>query len=39
MNGSPLEKGGKMEEMIMKIRTRKGLVPEIPTLDRFYDKL
>lgn len=39
MNGSPLEKGGKMEELVMGIRKRKGLVVEIPTVDRYYDKL
>ncbi|KAF8167486.1 P-loop containing nucleoside triphosphate hydrolase protein [Crassisporium funariophilum] len=39
MNGSPLEKGSKMEELVTKIRTRKGLKPEIPSLDTYYDKL
>jgi elongation factor 2 len=39
MNGSPLEKGGKLEELVKKIRERKGLKPEIPPLDTYYDKL
>ncbi|KAG8902935.1 Elongation factor 2, partial [Tulasnella sp. 417] len=39
MNGSPLDKGSKFEEMIKNIRTRKGLKPDIPTLDTYYDKL
>jgi len=39
MNGSPLEKGSKLEELVTNIRTRKGLKPEIPSLDNYYDKL
>jgi elongation factor 2 len=39
MAGSPLDKGSKLEAMIQAIRTRKGLKPEIPTLDTYYDKL
>jgi len=39
MNGSPLDKGSKLEEIVIKIRTRKGIKPEIPPLDSFYDKL
>ncbi|KLO10110.1 P-loop containing nucleoside triphosphate hydrolase protein [Schizopora paradoxa] len=39
MNGSPLEKGSKLEELVTGIRTRKGLKPEIPSLDTYYDKL
>ncbi|KAJ4479069.1 P-loop containing nucleoside triphosphate hydrolase protein [Lentinula aciculospora] len=39
MPGSPLDKGSKIEELVTKIRTRKGLKPEIPPLDTFYDKL
>jgi len=39
MNGSPLDKGGKLEDLVTKIRTRKGLKPEIPSLDQYYDKL
>ncbi|KAG7091692.1 Elongation factor 2 [Marasmius oreades] len=37
--GSPLDKGSKIEEVVTKIRTRKGLKPEIPSLDTYYDKL
>ncbi|KAL7338020.1 hypothetical protein BJY59DRAFT_716831 [Rhodotorula toruloides] len=33
------EKGGKVEALALSIRTRKGLKPEIPSLDNFYDKL
>jgi len=39
MNGSPLEKGSKLEELVQGIRKRKGLKPEIPGLDQYYDKL
>lgn len=39
MNGSPLEKGSKLEDMVKAIRTRKGLKPDIPALDTYYDKL
>jgi elongation factor 2 len=39
MGGSPLEKGSKLEELVTKIRIRKGLKPEIPGLDQYYDKL
>jgi len=39
MNGTPIEKGSKLEEMVRVIRTRKGLKPEIPPLDTYYDKL
>ncbi|KAG6380989.1 P-loop containing nucleoside triphosphate hydrolase protein [Boletus reticuloceps] len=39
MNGSPLEKGSKLEELVRSIRTRKGLKPDIPPLDTYYDKL
>ncbi|KAF9003904.1 P-loop containing nucleoside triphosphate hydrolase protein [Cyathus striatus] len=39
MSGSPLDKGSKMEELVTKVRTRKGLKPEIPPLDMYYDKL
>ncbi|KAJ7745496.1 P-loop containing nucleoside triphosphate hydrolase protein [Mycena olivaceomarginata] len=37
--GSPLDKGSKTEEIVMKIRTRKGLSPGIPALDNYLDKL
>ncbi|CAL1694021.1 unnamed protein product [Somion occarium] len=39
MNGSPLDKGSKIEELVRGIRTRKGLKPDIPSLDTYYDKL
>ncbi|THH10211.1 hypothetical protein EW146_g8442 [Bondarzewia mesenterica] len=39
MNGSPLEKGSKLEELVRGIRIRKGLKPDIPSLDTYYDKL
>jgi elongation factor 2 len=39
MNGTPIEKGSKLEEMVKTIRTRKGLKPDIPPLDTYYDKL
>jgi len=39
MPGSPLDKGSKMEELVTKIRVRKGLKPDIPALDTYYDKL
>lgn len=39
MNGTPLEKGSKLEAIVTDIRVRKGLKPEIPTLDTYYDKL
>ncbi|KAJ7889928.1 eukaryotic translation elongation factor 2 [Mycena olivaceomarginata] len=39
MPGSLLEKGSKLEELVTTIRTRKGLNPTIPPLDRFLDRL
>ncbi|KAI0094191.1 P-loop containing nucleoside triphosphate hydrolase protein [Irpex rosettiformis] len=39
MNGTPLDKGSKLEELVRSIRVRKGLKPEIPPLDTYYDKL
>ncbi|CDO75855.1 hypothetical protein BN946_scf184833.g6 [Trametes cinnabarina] len=39
MNGSPLEKGSKLEELVKSIRLRKGLKSEIPPLETYYDKL
>jgi len=39
MSGTPIEKGTKIEEMVVAIRKRKGLKPDIPTLDQYYDKL
>ncbi|KAF9500013.1 P-loop containing nucleoside triphosphate hydrolase protein [Pleurotus eryngii] len=39
MSESPLDKGSRVEEIVTKIRVRKGLKPEIPSLDTYYDKL
>ncbi|TFY79365.1 hypothetical protein EWM64_g4650 [Hericium alpestre] len=39
MKGTPIEKGSKLEELVRSIRIRKGLKPEIPSLDTYYDKL
>ncbi|KAG6853417.1 hypothetical protein C0991_004585 [Blastosporella zonata] len=39
VDGSPLEKGSKAEEIVVQIRTRKGLKPEIPSLETYCDKL
>ncbi|KAH7090868.1 eukaryotic translation elongation factor 2 [Auriculariales sp. MPI-PUGE-AT-0066] len=39
MNGSPLEKGSKLETLVTSIRTRKGLKPEIPPIDQFHDRI
>jgi len=39
MAGTPLDKGSKLETLVVSIRTRKGLKPEIPTVDSYYDKL
>ena len=36
---APLEKGSKLEELVRSLRVRKGLKPEIPSLDTYYDKL
>mmetsp|Transcript_15298 Transcript_15298/g.31014 ORF Transcript_15298/g.31014 Transcript_15298/m.31014 type:complete len:363 (+) Transcript_15298:131-1219(+) len=39
MSGDPLEKGGKMEDLVKNIRKRKNLKEDIPDLYNFYDKL
>jgi len=39
VQGNPLEKGNKAEEIVLACRKRKGLPLEIPELDRFVDKL
>jgi hypothetical protein len=39
MPGNPLEEGNKVYDIIRDVRVRKGLVPEIPGMDKFYDKL
>lgn len=37
--GKITEAGGKVEALVLEIRKRKGLKPDIPTLDQFNDKL
>jgi elongation factor 2 len=37
--GSPLAAGSQAAAIVNKIRTRKGLKPEIPGLENYYDKL
>ena len=37
--GDPLTEGTKTNEMVKSIRNRKGLAPEVPTPDRYLDKL
>jgi len=39
MSGTPVEKDSKLETLVKAIRTRKGLKPEVPTYDQYYDKL
>ncbi|KAG7532121.1 hypothetical protein FFLO_03809 [Filobasidium floriforme] len=39
MNGTPIEKDSKLQALTVSIRTRKGLKPEVPTYDQYYDKL
>eukprot|EP00164_Ancoracysta_twista_P000553 GFYU01000737.1.p1 GENE.GFYU01000737.1~~GFYU01000737.1.p1 ORF type:complete len:840 (-),score=296.51 GFYU01000737.1:90-2609(-) len=39
MNGDPLSEGTKPNEIVLATRKRKGLPPNIPTLDKFEDKL
>jgi elongation factor 2 len=39
VNGSPFDDGSKCKEILDGIRSRKGLKPEIPPLDNFFDKL
>jgi elongation factor 2 len=39
MSGNPLEAGNKVYDIIRTVRKRKGLVEDIPGLDRYYDKL
>eukprot|EP00919_Chromeraceae_sp_WS-2016_P054158 GHVR01128576.1.p1 GENE.GHVR01128576.1~~GHVR01128576.1.p1 ORF type:complete len:855 (+),score=194.94 GHVR01128576.1:122-2566(+) len=39
MNGDPLEKGSKMEDLIRSIRKRKNIKEDIPELNHYYDKL
>ncbi|WWD18312.1 elongation factor 2 [Kwoniella shandongensis] len=39
INGDPLEVGSKTNAIAVGIRTRKGLKPDVPLYDHFYDKL
>jgi len=39
LQGDPLEKGTKAEVVVLATRKRKGLSEDIPTLDKYYDKL
>ncbi|CEI98572.1 ribosomal protein S5 domain 2-like protein [Rhizopus microsporus ATCC 52813] len=39
MSGNPLEAGNKVYDIVRDVRTRKGLTPDIPGLDKYYDKL
>ncbi|KAJ1984777.1 translation elongation factor 2 [Dimargaris verticillata] len=39
MNGTPLEAGNKVYDIVRGIRKRKGLSEDVPGLDRYYDKL
>jgi elongation factor 2 len=39
MNGDITVDGSQTNKIVKDIRVRKGLKPEIPTLDEFYDKL
>lgn len=37
--GDPLAESGLAKDLVTKTRVRKGLKPEVPSLDNFYDKL
>lgn len=39
LGGDPLQAGNKCSETVLAIRTRKGIPPEVPPLDRFLDRL
>jgi len=39
MNGDPLDAAGKIGQLILSIRKRKGLKEEIPALDNYLDRL
>jgi elongation factor 2 len=39
MPGNPLEEGNKVFDIIKEVRVRKGLAPDIPGIDKYYDKL
>lgn len=39
MKGNPFEEGNEVYEVVRATRTRKGLKPELPDLDKYMDKL
>lgn len=39
MNGDPLEVGSRGHDVVMAVRKRKGLKPEIPKFEEYNDKL
>ena len=39
INGDATEKGSKVGDLAVSIRTRKSLKPEVPAFDYYYDKL
>ncbi|KAL0248676.1 hypothetical protein GEMRC1_003910 [Eukaryota sp. GEM-RC1] len=39
VNGDPFEENNKQWEIVRGIRTRKGLDPQIPSLDKFFDRM
>ncbi|CAO3576313.1 unnamed protein product [Absidia cylindrospora] len=39
MTGDPLEIGNKVYDIVRTVRKRKGLVEDIPALDKYFDKL
>jgi len=39
LGGNPLEPGNKCSDTVLAVRTRKGIPPDIPPLDRFLDRL
>ncbi|KAJ0406923.1 hypothetical protein P43SY_001774 [Pythium insidiosum] len=39
VNGNPVEANSMAGKLVNGVRVRKGLAPEVPPLDRFYDKL
>jgi elongation factor 2 len=39
MSGDPLEPGNKVYDIVRNVRKRKGLVEDIPGLEKYYDKL
>ncbi|KAI8139011.1 elongation factor 2 [Fennellomyces sp. T-0311] len=39
LSGNPMEPGNKVYDIIRAVRKRKGLVEDIPGLDKYYDKI